>query len=400
MNYTFNNNLPQLEYEQFISNHTQHSLLQSYNWSKIKHNWQHRYVGVYQDNKLVAATLILIKILPLKQKFAYIPKGPLLDYNNPELIKFMFSELKKFAKQQKWIFIRIMPNLTKQFCFQNQVKNIDSTLTILKTLEKNGLKFLGDHKNMHDGFCPQFEAITHINNDIFNQLPGQTTKFYNQAIKRGVNFELYKNEALDDFMILIGNTENKKQINLRDKKYFYNLLSSYPESGIALACIYPQKQIQKLELEIKNLNEQLLNIQAKQPKKANSLLEQINSLKKTLDTYLPLKKQNKIILYGVLYIIYGSTIELLYAGTNFNAAGFNAHYFTFYNLLKIAQDKGLSLMNMGAVENSLDGGLTLFKSKFNPHFHKYIGEFDLIVSPKYHLFTLAWKLRQLKNKNK
>lgn len=398
MNYTFNNNLPQLEYEQFVSNHPQHSLLQSYNWSKIKHNWQHRYIGVYQDKELVAASLILIKILPLKQKFAYIPKGPLLDYNNLELVNFVFKEIKKFAKQQKWIFIRIMPNLTKQFTFQNKIENVDSTLQTLKNLEKNGLKFLGDHKNMHDGFCPQIEAITHINADIFNQIPGQTTKFYNQAIKRGVNFELFKNEALDDFMVLINNTENKKQINLRDKKYFENLLNTYPNSGIALACIYPQKQIQTLEEEIQKLEQEILNIQTKQPKKANSLKEQINSLKKTLDAYLPLQKQNKIILYGVLYVIYGSTIELLYAGTNFNAAGFNAHYFTFYNLLNMAYDKGLTLMNMGAVENSLDGGLALFKSKFNPHFHKYIGEFDLIVSPKYNLFKLAWKLRQLKNK--
>lgn len=399
MTYIFNPNIEKNEYEQFVSSHNQHSLLQSYNWSLIKNNWEHKYIGIYENKTLVATALILIKLLPLKQKFAYIPKGPIFDYNNQELTTFMFKQLKKLAKLEKWIFIRIMPNLTKQYTYQNETFNNEDIPKIIDNLSLCHLKFLGDHKNMHDGFSPQYEAITHINDEILESLPGQTTKFYNQAIKRGVEFELYKEEALNDFMNLINSTENKKQINLRDQKYFKKLLNTYTDSQIALACIYPNKQIKIIQNQIDNLIEQANSIKEKQPKKYNSINEQIQSLQKTLETYIPLQNQEKVILYGVLFIIYGSTIELLYAGTNFNAQGFNAHYFTFYNLLQMAKNKNLKYMNMGGVANSLDDGLSLFKSKFNPHFHKYLGEFDLINSPKYHLFTLAWKLRQIKRKH-
>ncbi len=399
MAYIFKSDIDKNEYEQFVSSHNQHSLLQSYNWSLIKNNWQHKYIGVYENQTLVATALILIKQLPLKQKFAYIPKGPILDYTNQKLTIFIFKQLKKLAKLEKWIFIRIMPNLTKQYTYQNQIFDNEEIPKIIENLNLCSLKFLGDHKNMHDGFSPQYEAITHINNQILESLPGQTTKFYNQAIKRGVEFELYKEQALDDFMDLINSTENKKQINLRDQQYFKKLLNSYPNSLIALASIYPKKQIDIIQRQIDDLIKQANVIKERQPKKYNSLQEQIKSLQKTLDTYIPLKNQEKVILYGVLFIIYGSTIELLYAGTNFNAQGFNAHYFTFYNLLKMAKDNNLKYMNMGGVANSLDDGLSLFKSKFNPHFHKYLGECDLINSPKYHLFTLAWKLRKIIKKH-
>ena len=54
---------------------------------------------------------------------------------------------------------------------------------------------------------------------------------------------------------------------------------------------------------------------------------------------------------------------------------------TWYETAQHAFDRGASWQNMGGIENSLDGGLYHFKSKFNPVIEEFVGEFNLPTSP-------------------
>ena len=46
--YRFLLDIPKYEYDLFVENSEYCNLLQSYDWAKIKSNWQHIHVGVYQ----------------------------------------------------------------------------------------------------------------------------------------------------------------------------------------------------------------------------------------------------------------------------------------------------------------------------------------------------------------
>ena len=59
--YRFLLDIPKYEYDSFVENSEYCNLLQSYDWAKIKSNWQHIHVGVYQEDTLVGVSLILIK---------------------------------------------------------------------------------------------------------------------------------------------------------------------------------------------------------------------------------------------------------------------------------------------------------------------------------------------------
>lgn len=65
MSYLFFKDIKQEEFDGFVKNREYCNLLQSYNWAKVKSNWDHMYTGVYRDNVLVATGLVLIKRLPL-----------------------------------------------------------------------------------------------------------------------------------------------------------------------------------------------------------------------------------------------------------------------------------------------------------------------------------------------
>ena len=66
MSYLFFKDINREEFDEFVKNHEYCNLLQSYNWAKVKSNWDHMYTGVYKDNVLVATGLVLIKRSPKK----------------------------------------------------------------------------------------------------------------------------------------------------------------------------------------------------------------------------------------------------------------------------------------------------------------------------------------------
>ena len=74
------------EHDEFVIQSNQTNLLQSSSWAKIKDNWGNERVGFYQEDQLVAVASILIQPLPLGFSMLYIPRGPIMDYQNKELV--------------------------------------------------------------------------------------------------------------------------------------------------------------------------------------------------------------------------------------------------------------------------------------------------------------------------
>ena len=79
MSYLFFKDINREEFDEFVKNHEYCNLLQSYNWAKVKSNWDHMYTGVYKDNVLVATGLVLIKKKDCHYHFVCIiyPEVPL-----------------------------------------------------------------------------------------------------------------------------------------------------------------------------------------------------------------------------------------------------------------------------------------------------------------------------------
>ena len=87
------------EHDHFVKNSDQVNLLQSSNWAKIKDNWNNERIGFYKDGRLVATASILIRTLPLGLTMLYIPRGPIMNYSNIELVTFVIDSLKKLQNK-------------------------------------------------------------------------------------------------------------------------------------------------------------------------------------------------------------------------------------------------------------------------------------------------------------
>ena len=105
--------LTEKEYQKYWENHPLKTFLSSPEISKLreKRNWETFYVGVKENNKIIAATMLLRRKSHFKKYEFYSPRGYLLDFNNKELVTFFTNELKKYIKDKKGYVFRVDPYL-------------------------------------------------------------------------------------------------------------------------------------------------------------------------------------------------------------------------------------------------------------------------------------------------
>ena len=90
--YQFETNIPEEEFDAFVKKSRYCNLLQSYHWANVKENWDHLYTGIYDENrKLVATGLVLIKHLPAKFTMFYLPRRARKNRGKVQRFKQRFS---------------------------------------------------------------------------------------------------------------------------------------------------------------------------------------------------------------------------------------------------------------------------------------------------------------------
>lgn len=398
--FEFKEMIPQAEFDAFVEQHPLNSVLQSYDWYQIKKNWDYLHTGVYQNNRLVGVSLILIKrIAKGFLAFGYIPRGPILDYTNKALVSFYMNALKQLAKQKHLLFIKMDPKVilrasdVKHF---NETAYLDESMDIITFLQQLGLKHKGFSKDMAATIQPRFDAVTTLEVDFTQKFHKKITQGVRKALKRNVQIVKKSKEDLADFIRVLNKTTNRKNISLRDRAYFEQLMQIYPNNAELLyAEINLPKAIQEINDKIADLDTQMAGYR-NAPKKIKELEEEKDTfllMKQELSDKLMNSTQN-LVLSGSLSVGYGDTYEMLYAGFDEEYNKYAPQYLLYVQAMESAYKKGYKQFNMGGVEGSLQDGLTIFKSRYNGIIKEYIGEFDLPTSILYAPFQLAWKLRK------
>ncbi|HLX41329.1 MAG TPA: peptidoglycan bridge formation glycyltransferase FemA/FemB family protein [Ktedonobacteraceae bacterium] len=110
--------IQQEEWDQFVHEHPQGHLLQSWGWGELKANfgWSPLRLVLRDDQqRIVAAAQILrrtIARVPLRLgHLAYIPKGPVIDWSQPALCKEFFAQLHTLLRNQGALVVRLEPDI-------------------------------------------------------------------------------------------------------------------------------------------------------------------------------------------------------------------------------------------------------------------------------------------------
>ena len=402
--YTYKIGITAEEHDEFVKTSPQTNLLQSSDWAKIKDNWGNERLGVYQDHKLVAVASILIQPLPLGFTMLYIPRGPIMDYQNSELVAFMLQSIKTYAKSKRAVFAKFDPSLfLRKGLIGQEVKDQEATLAIIQSLKECGAEWVGRTEDMGETIQPRFQANIYKEYFTEDQLSKSTKQAIRTARNKGVEVIFGGTELLNEFAALMKKTEARKGIHLRGRDYYEKLLTTYArQSYITLSRINLAQRLASLkeQLEKNQAEASRFNEKTKPGKIDNNRQEKERLEEEIQFLHQELKAGQEIVsLSGTLTLEFGGTSENVYAGMDENFRRYQPAILTWYETAQHAFDRGAAWQNMGGVENQLGGGLYCFKSKFNPMIEEFVGEFNLPTSMLYPLVNKAYQLRKkLRNK--
>ncbi|EIQ81992.1 putative antimicrobial resistance factor [Streptococcus canis] len=392
------------EHDLFVKQHEQINVLQSSAWAKIKNQWQNERIGIFKGEKQVASLSLLIKPLPFGRSIIYIPRGPVMDYLDRDLVAFTMKTLKDYGKTKKALFIKYDPAvLLKQYALGQEGEENPLALAAIKNLQEVGAHWTGLTMEIADSIQPRFQANIYTQEKLEMQFPKHTRRLMKDARQRGVETYRASQSELQKFAKIVSLTEKRKNISLRNEAYFQKLMTTYGDKAyLHLAKVNIPQKLDQYRQQLNLINQDIISTQAHQKKRLKKLEDQKTSLERYITEFEGFTAQypEEVVVAGILSISYGNVMEMLYAGMNDDFKKFYPQYLLYPKVFQDAYQDGIVWANMGGVEGSLDDGLTKFKANFSPTIEEFIGEFNLPVSPLYHIANVMYKIRkQLRNKH-
>jgi len=316
------------EFDIFSKDAKNNSIFQSAAWANLKSNWGHYFVGVFDNDTLIAASMILIRPIKFGFNFAYMPRGPLLHFENEDLVKFFFYNLKIFLRKKSVVLLKFDPN----FKIGNLTFDEKDLLTklngkdLVNLFANLNIKHCGYCLSIHDSIQPRIQLGFIIDDDVEKRIGNKTMKKVRASYRKGVT--LKHEDRADNLAEIINFTEERHNIHLRNKEYFNNMLKYFKEDATVLTAYAEGVPIS-----------------------------------------------------SCLLVKSKDTAEILYSGYNDDYKKFNSTYPMRYEAILWAKNKGCKTFNFGGADGTLDDGLTMFKSAFKPNIDVYIGEFDMVIKP-------------------
>lgn len=391
MTYTFYKTCNIDEFDSFVIHSKQNTLFQCSLWADVKNNWDHLFTCVKENDEIVATAMVLIRKLPLGKTLFYIPRGPVMDYNNHDLVSFMLSHLKEEAKKQHAIVLRFDPSiLSRIYSYRDRNEEHDfENNDVIEYLKSLGAKHKGFTTYIEESTQPRFNAEMDVTSNYRERLEHKTAKCIRAAVHKGI--QVYEGkEYIHDFSVAMHYTEVRKQIALRNEEYFENMMDVYGDKAICMvAKLKFPKQLKKLEDSIRE-NEEKLNSDSLKKKEKNLVRQQLtndqNELKKLKADY-EREGKDEVITCGILAVYNDNLMELFYMGNNPDYLRMYSSYLLYAKCLDRCVELGISHCSFGGIEGTLDDGLTLFKSNWLMNVEEYIGEFNIVLNPfMYKLF--------------
>ena len=398
------------EYTKFWEKHPLKTFLSAPEISKLreKNGWITYFVGVKENKKVIAATMLFAHKRHFNSYEFYSPRGYLLDFNNEELVDFFTKNLKEFISDHKGYIFRVDPYLIykERDLDGNIVEGGVDNSKVVDHLQKLGFKKVPT-KNLEQVswmFSLGLEGKTE--EQILKEMKPNTRNLIRKAEKFGITVNEINYDELDRFQSIMEETGARKGFSVRKLSYFqemYKLFHDKNEVKYFITELNLKEYVKRLKSEIKEKEEKINNLSdAKYNDGAKkNLTNEIDSLKKRIaDSEDIIKEQGKdiITLSGSMFMLIQPEVIYLSSGNYEEFMKFNSQYLIQWELIKYGIENGFKKHNFYGIPENInthpkDYGIYEFKRGFNGYVEELIGEWELPINWKYNLFKLIYKIK-------
>ena len=112
------------QWDAFVAAQPNGHILQTARWGELKarFDWSAEPIAVLSGSDIVAGALVLFRKLPMRLgTLAYIPKGPVLDFDDDALSAELLHGLDRLMKRRRAILLKIEPDRLTELRFSTRL---------------------------------------------------------------------------------------------------------------------------------------------------------------------------------------------------------------------------------------------------------------------------------------
>lgn len=384
------------EFNNFRKSYKMKSIYQSIEYGFVMNHqkFDSIFLGLVDEKgNILGASLILIENLG-KIKYAYAPRGFLIDYKDSIILDAFTKELKKYLAKLNVIAIKISPMIIKETYDKkyNILENNPYYDVIFNNLKKLGYRHLG-YNNYFENIKPRFEAIIDIDKPyylLFKNIRKEFRTKIRGAEEKGIT--IHKGN-IDNLEYLYLQTKKKypRDLNYFQDCYKYfsknnNIEFYYSKLNTETYLKVTTKKLQEQEKvcnEYNNListNRNIITSKIEADKLYNKYKNNLVNATKLLRNY-----PNGIVTSSILVVKDTEEIYMLMDGFDPIYKNFNSKHLLIWKLIEKFSNEGYKKFNLGGIpnpklENNKYQGLVDFKLGFNAKSVEYIGDLELICN--------------------
>lgn len=197
-------------FNEFVEKNALGSIQQSFDWGKIAAGTASWAIAVL-DEEIRATALIIKKPLPFSKCWLLTPRGPISNFKD-ETWQTLFEEIKKIAKEENAVFLRIEPPLPK-------------------------LPKLENFQKAHASYQPESTIKLDLSlseEDLLKQMKPKGRYNIHLAEKKGVKVTKENSaEAIDFFYNLLQQTTQRDKFHAHPKVYYRDFLKILGQQNAA-----------------------------------------------------------------------------------------------------------------------------------------------------------------------
>lgn len=393
-------NLTDAQFDDYSKNHALHTYFQTSSYAKVmqRQGYQIKFLGFLEENQLVGASLFLCNDLFANFKYAYAPRGILMNYADKSMVQKITIALKNVLAKENIAFIKIDPPIIDYKRNADGAIIAQANVLSHQVLMSCGYKPFGKNlffETLKPRWNAQINAINNQNN-VFDTFEKQTRNKISKAQKREIEVVKLAPNELERFYKFVARK------HYRNIGYYGSLQQNFKDDFEVFVARIDTKKYLKIAQALFE-EEQRINFELGELMQSNStkgiemrkIISQKMESDKVMNTYNNELKNSTVLLakypdgldIGSIAIIKTTkTIHLLIDGFDNKFKNLYPSFLLKWYVIDKYAREGYTKFDLNAItgdfsEKNKYNGLNEMKLGFGSEIAEYIGEFDYIINP-------------------
>ncbi|MFZ0545214.1 MAG: peptidoglycan bridge formation glycyltransferase FemA/FemB family protein [Candidatus Promineifilaceae bacterium] len=212
--------------------------LQSWQWGQFKSRWGWSAIPLLLDlgqqpgqkPPLAAAMVLKRKVPQLPFSILYVPKGPLLNYNDPALRRVVLAQLEQLARREKAIFVKIDPDVVFSWGLDEDERRSPIGRKFIEELQHRGWRFSDDQIQFRNTVELDLERPS---DDLLAAMKSKTRYNIRLAGRKDVVIRRGTPADFPTIASMYMETADRDDFTVRPTEYYLDAWQNFYDAGMA-----------------------------------------------------------------------------------------------------------------------------------------------------------------------